>query len=245
MHLVQIGCHTGDDSAFSFIKDKENEIEQSLIIDALPSSVDICEKLYKENIKKENFEKINFLRRAIVADENLQEVDFFVTENEHQDDGQIGYTAFSSTDVNHLKSHGVKNIKKISIPSITLDKLFNDHSLSRIDRLFLDAEGLDAQILLSLDFEKFEIPFICYESSHTDGTFNIGEKGHRLFNKFKNNNYKVYTFFHSSSNEGYDHDQYDWNCWALKGGQQEYDDMVEYSGHKSKIESGFSKIVEI
>ena len=62
---------------------------------------------------------------------------------------------------------------------------------------------------------------------------------------FKENGYKIYTFLHYAGNYGYTQDQYDWNCWALKDGEEEYNDMTEYSGHKEKLELGHSKIVEI
>ena len=245
MHIVQIGCHVGNDSVFSLIEHKEEQIKKALIVDALPSSVDICKNFYKNKVKNETFEKLTFLKKAIVSRGEIKEVDFFVTRNEHDDDNQVGYTAFSSTNINHLRAHGVQNIKKISVTSTTLSALFNKHSMTRIDRLFLDAEGLDAEILLSLDFKKFDIPFICYESSHTDGAFQRGTNTYKLFDKFKENGYKIYTFLHYAGNYGYTQDQYDWNCWALKDGEEEYNDMTEYSGHKEKLELGHSKIVEI
>ena len=239
MHIVQVGCHIGNDPAFSLIKDKDNKIEKALIIDALPSSVDICKKFYKNELQNKTLEKITFLKKAIVSDDNINEIDFFVTRNEHDDDEQIKYTAFSSTDINHLKAHGVRDIKKISVNSITLPALFEKYSMRRIDRLFLDAEGLDAKILLSVDFKKFDIPFICYESSHTDGAFKSGTNNYNLFNKLIENKYKIYTFFHHKDN------QYDWNCWALKGHEKEYNDFIEYSGHKEKLKLGDSEILEI
>ena len=195
MHIIQIGCHTGDDTFFTFFQENQNEIKKCLIIDALSSSVDICEKYYKSKINNKNFEKITFLRKAIVSDPTIDHVDFFVTKNEHEDDGEIDFTAFSSTSENHLLSHGVKNVKKIEVPAITLTNLLEDFSLKNVDRLYLDAEGLDAKILLSMDFSAFDIPFVCFESSHTDGAFVQGDNGQRLHAKLKESGYDIFTFF--------------------------------------------------
>ena len=246
MHIIQIGCHTGNDPFFSFFQEHQNEIEKCVIADALSSSVDICENHYKSNISQENFKKITFLRKAIVSDPEVDHVDFFVTENEHEDDKEVHYTAFSSTSENHLLSHGVKNIKKLEVPSITLTNLLKDSSITKADRLYLDAEGLDAKILLSLDFSAFELPFVCFENSHTDGAFVQGDNGQRLYSKFKNNEYDVFTFLHKGGNYGYVSDQYDWNCWAIKKGQEALlEDVVRFSGHEAKVIAGHSNIVQL
>jgi|19_taG_2_1085344.scaffolds.fasta_scaffold60849_1 FkbM family methyltransferase len=223
MDIIQVGCHTGNDAVFAFAKSKQDKIKKLILIDALASSVDLCKKFYEKNLEQENFEKLIFVKKAIVDDDTIKEIDFFVTENEHEDDGQIGYTAFSSVDINHLNGHNVKNIKKISVPAVTLNEILKEHSLSRVDRLFLDAEGLDGKILLSLDLENIDIPFICFEGVHIDGTFRgmhqkVLEQGsisNRLFHKkLKPNGYEIFAVFLK------DDSQYDYNHWAIKSDQE-------------------------
>tara|TARA_R110002020_G_scaffold207564_3_gene413166 strand:- start:3602 stop:4339 length:738 start_codon:yes stop_codon:yes gene_type:complete len=232
MNIIQVGCHTGNDGVFSFAKANQDKIKKLILIDALASSVDLCEKFYAENLGEENLEKLVFIKKAIVGDSTIKEIDFFVTKNEHEDDAEVGYTAFSSVDIKHLNGHNVKNIKKISVPTVTLNDIFKEHSLSRVDRLFLDAEGLDGIILLSLDLENTDIPFICFEGAHIDGTFQgiqrkVFEQGsisNELFHKkLKPNGYEMFRVFLK------DDSQYDYNHWAIKSDKENLIGEIEES----------------
>jgi len=244
MRLVQVGCHTGNDPFFDYVKAKQDEIEKVVIIDALPSSVDICEESYRANIAPENLTKLTFIRAAVVANEDHEDtVDFFVPRNEHSGDAEVKYTAFSSTDRDHLTRHRVTDVKKISVPAFTLDEVFEQQRLGeKIDRLDLDAEGLDADILLALNLERFDIPFVCFENLHVEGGVS---KKDLLHQKFKDNGYRLVTLIHKANPKyGYNYDHFDWNTWALKD-MNLVAEIIEYAGHKIKFEEGFSSVVEL
>jgi len=246
MHTIQIGCHTGNDSFLDFFASKKEEIDKCLMVEALSSSLDLCKKLYSKKFDSETMDKISFINKAIVDKPDVESIDFFFPKGEHASDGDIHYTAFSSTDRNHLVSHGVKEIEKKEVPAITLTKLFEEFGLEKIDRLHLDAEGLDARILLSVDLSEIEIPFICFEAAHTDGAFKRGENCGKVHNHLTENGYNIYTFLHKGGQEGYDRNQLDWNLWAIKGDEKGLlKEIVEFAGHKSKVEEGHSIIINL
>ncbi len=246
MYTVQIGCHTGDDPFIDFFDEKKEDISKCLMIEALSSSLKLCEERYAKRFAPEHLDKISFINKAIVDNADINSIDFFFPEGEHEKDGEISYTAFSSTDKNHLLSHGIKNINKRSVEAVTLHQLFKDFSLDVVDRLYLDAEGLDAKILLSLDLSSVDIPFICFEATHTDGSFTRGDNCQQVYKHLKENGYKIFTFLHKGGQEGYDTDQLDWNWWALKDGDEYLQqEVVEFAGHKSKYDKGNSLWVEL
>jgi FkbM family methyltransferase len=246
MHTVQIGCHTGDDSFLDFFASEKEKIDKCLMVEALSSSLDLCKKLYSEKFDSEAMDKISFINKAIVDKPDVESIDFFFPKGEHAADGDVHYTAFSSTDRSHLVFHGITEIEKKEVPAITLSKLFEEFGLEKIDRLYLDAEGLDARILLSVDLAKVEIPFICFEAAHTDGAFKRGENCSRVVKHLTENGYHVYTFLHKGGQEGYPTDQLDWNLWAIKGDEKSLlNEIVEFAGHKSKAEKGDSIVIKL
>ena len=240
MHTIQIGPHTGDDPFVEFFSSKHEEIKKCLIVEALSSSLDICKNTYEKRFTKDKLNKISFINKAIVEDPTVDFIDFFCPKGEHENDGQIKYTAFSSTCKNHLISHGVKDIEKKEVPAITLSKLFKEQGFKKVDRLYLDAEGLDAKIILSLDLKEIDIPFICFEASHTDGAFTREETAVEVFKFLTDHNYGIYSFFHKIDN------QMDWNWWAIKDNDEELaKDIVEFGGHKTKVKSQDSILVQV
>jgi FkbM family methyltransferase len=60
------------------------------------------------------------------------------------------------------------------VPCLTLDSLIRRHKVQAIDLLQIDAEGLDADILLSIDFSHCKPRFIQYEDRHIERLFKQG-----------------------------------------------------------------------
>lgn len=59
-----------------------------------------------------------------------------------------------------------KDLQRIDIPAITLDKLFEKHGLAELDLLQIDAEGFDWQVLKTLDLQRFRPAIIQLETGH-------------------------------------------------------------------------------
>ena len=85
----------------------------------------------------------------------------------------------------------MKKIATISVPVMTIDELMEKHKLTEVDYLFIDAESMDCRILQSIDFKKYKIKNIQFESEHSDGTKKRGKKLDELVEYLKSNNYDV------------------------------------------------------
>ena len=64
-----------------------------------------------------------------------------------------------------------KEIKTISVQCMTFQDIIDKYQLDHVDVVQIDAEGHDAAILLSIDFEKIQPKIIIFEHNHM--TFEI------------------------------------------------------------------------
>ena len=78
--------------------------------------------------------------------------------------------------------------EKVSIKCITFDDLCSQNKVNKIDYLKLDTEGMDLDILRSIDFNKYDIRFIRAEHNGVKNR----EKETREF--LESNNYIVESF---------------------------------------------------
>jgi hypothetical protein len=65
---------------------------------------------------------------------------------------------------------------------MTFNNIMEKYSLINLDYLFIDTEGLDTYIINSIDFKKYNIKNISFESKHTDGPFITGENANQIIN---------------------------------------------------------------
>lgn len=176
MNVIQIGCNNCDDHVFDFVSKNQNSINQFIIIDALPECVKIAKEKY--SFLKEKLVAINC---AISNKNGICE--FFYPQNDE-------ISAHASMLEGHLRSHGHKTLKCFCVPCLSLNCLLESFGNS-IDRLYIDIEGLDATVLLGLDFIKNKIKYIEYEFTHSDGAFRAGDKHNNLMKLFADNGYQL------------------------------------------------------
>ena len=62
----------------------------------------------------------------------------------------------------------------MEIKCLTFSEVLNKYSIKMIDKLIIDVEGSEFEILNSIDFDKIEIKKIIFEFKHFDGTFKEG-----------------------------------------------------------------------
>jgi FkbM family methyltransferase len=72
------------------------------------------------------------------------------------------WTGVSSVDEENVKLWKVP-YKKIEVPTITLNKLLDDHGVKKIDFLSLDIEGAQLLALRGFDIERFRPDLVCVE----------------------------------------------------------------------------------
>ena len=79
----------------------------------------------------------------------------------------------------------------INIETLTFDKLIKKYSISKIEKLQIDVEGAEYEILDSINYKEIFINKILFESKHFDGTFNEGKKLDLIKKKLVVNNYDL------------------------------------------------------
>ena len=105
----------------------------------------------------------------------------------------------ASINKNHVQKHYGDNceIEKFIIPVKQLEKFINEITTEEIDLLALDIEGIDAEILLDINFNNLKLKYLSFEHLH------LGEYKENVLNHLKNNNYEFV-------GSGVDHNGYDY-----------------------------------
>ena len=206
LNIVQVGSSVGGDAASDFFKHYEESVGLGVLIDASPESVKACESYYTKNSPPSLHEdRLIYSNYAIVTDPSISEIELFRPEGDPT-------SGFNSVFKSHVDAHRAGHNKEavaISVPATTLKKVFDQYNLSRVDRLYLDAEGMDADILLSLDLSSMTIPYIAFEHGHTDGAFSKNTKWKNLLKFFDVHDYQPFLVF--------THDlQFDYSAWAIR-----------------------------
>lgn len=174
-NIIQIGCNTGDDHVFNFVKTNTEHISEIILIDANNNCYEKIKELYS-NISV----KYEFLNFAIVVEDNLNEINLYK--------GAYEWCAHASLKKQHLieHKHPLDKIFELKVPAKNINSFFEERGFSTVDYLFIDVEGMDLDIVNSIDFNKFKINYLQFEYSHSDGTHsNGGEKLTNFLNKVK------------------------------------------------------------
>ena len=122
----------------------------------------------KLNIKKlrkcwKNYPKTKILNLAI--DENYldkKKETLYYTEQDRP------HYQVCSMDINHVKKHYPRSIiKKISVKVIKINRFFEKYVKKKcINFLSLDLEGIDYEIVMSINFKKYDIKNLSIEHLH-------------------------------------------------------------------------------
>lgn len=103
----------------------------------------------------------------------------------HQDSVRLFYTEEDGPEDNANKSYQVASIipshivkhhydprlfKSVVVPAMTLNEYFASHSLTDIDYLFLDIEGIDFEVLRTIDFSTYTIRHLQIEHLHLNSS---------------------------------------------------------------------------
>lgn len=180
MKVVQIGSNKGNDSLSNCLLSKYDELEFGLFVEAIPFHINDLKKCYSKfkNIIVENI----VIKTPDYQDDRIK---FYLHTND------APYYGISSTNREHILQHerdvphlqGGK-ILEFELNCISLDDLFQKYKIIDLDWLVLDAEGLDAKILLSLDWKRYNIKRVEFEYLH------LKEDEQNILNLFKSLGYK-------------------------------------------------------
>ena len=134
-----------------------------------------------------------------IFSENKTERFYFVKEDSIPKLGKHWASGIGSFSKQHILNHKSKrfkveesDIETIEINFINFETLINKYEIKSIDKLQIDVEGAEFDILNSIDFNKIIVKNILFESKHFDGTFTEGKKLKIIKEKLILNGYKLF-----------------------------------------------------
>ena len=186
--LVVLGAHIG-----IHIKDEISKIKDSsiLLVEPVPHNVIAI----NENLKE--FKNIHLEPVAVASVRETKDF-FFVKATSINKLKKHWASGIGSFNKNHLLNHRTKrflieedDIDKIPIKTVKFEDLIEKYSITEIDKILIDIEGYEYEILRDMDLKKVRINSILFEYKHFDGYQKTGEKLEEILKKFEENNYKT------------------------------------------------------
>ena len=186
--LVVLGAHIG-----IHIKDEISKIKDSsiLLVEPVPHNISAI----NENLKE--FKNIHLEPVAVASVRETKDF-FFVKATSINKLKKHWASGIGSFNKNHLLNHRTKrflieedDIDKIPIKTVKFEDLVKKYSITEIDKILIDIEGYEYEILKDMDLKKVRINSILFEYKHFDGYQKTGEKLEEILKKFEENNYKT------------------------------------------------------
>ena len=186
--LVVLGAHIG-----IHIKDEISKIKDSsiLLVEPVPHNISAI----KENLKE--FKNVHLEPVAVASVRETKDF-FFVKATSINKLKKHWASGIGSFNKNHLLNHRTKrflieedDIDKIPIKTVKFEDLIDKYSITEIDKILIDIEGYEYEILRDMDLKKVRINSILFEYKHFDGYQKTGEKLEEILKKFEENNYRT------------------------------------------------------
>jgi FkbM family methyltransferase len=161
MIIVQIGTNDGNDHVFDFVKNVD--CYRIILIDANPRCT---EKVSDRYVGIPNVEFYNMAIVPYVVTEPTTVKLLVPTADET--------SAHASLQEEHMSKHGHTSLDSIEVNALDFHGMLGTLKIDKIDRLYIDVEGLDIDIINSIDFKNICIPYVMFEYIHSDGTLSWG-----------------------------------------------------------------------
>ena len=72
----------------------------------------------------------------------------------------------ASLSLEHVRAHSGDEICQVQVTGARLEEVLAKHGMARVDCLFLDVEGAEAEILMKMDFDLAGASIISFENAH-------------------------------------------------------------------------------
>ena len=186
--LVVIGAHIG----IHIKNEVENfKKEKILLVEPVPHNV--------EAIKKNLIEYKDIIIEQLTVGNKKELRDFYFVKEESVSKLKKHWASgIGSFNKDHIINHKSKrfqlkeeDIEKMSITCVRFEDLINKYAINSIEKLLIDVEGSEYQILKDIDLNKVNIKKIIFEYKHFDGYFKQGAKLSEISDKLEKNNYKI------------------------------------------------------
>lgn len=184
--LIQIGSNVGQDS-FQSVCEGLKEESKILLIEANELLIPHLKENYKD---LEKIHHIEYLNIAITPFDNCEYIDLYYNP------GQDGLSSLINRNTHRL-------LNTVKVSSKTVNKILEEKNIEYVDELHMDLEGLDYEILLSLDLEKYHFSLITcevwpYTNDDLNESFRTGPVlMDEILNKFQD--YNISEIFFSNS----------------------------------------------
>lgn len=143
--------------------------------------------------KLSKFRKNDTVVNAGIGLTDQAAADFYLFPNQYN-----GLSTFSKEEAEHWAHTGMKGLGKVSyekviqMPLLAVNDILQKYFTDRAPHILsLDVEGLDLQILQSLDFNRWQPAMICVETLQYDSQQN-GFKNNSIISFMQEKNYAVY-----------------------------------------------------
>ena len=158
--LVQIGTNNGNDHVRDLCK--KNSFNKIILVEPFEIHNDKI-KLNYANI--DNF----FIENVAITNDSDKIKKLYFSEMDGPSRNAIcSYQVTSIIPSHIMKFYNKSVVSEIQVNSMRINELFLKHNLLEIEYLFLDAEGLDFEILKDIDFDSFNIKNLQIEHLHID-----------------------------------------------------------------------------
>ena len=161
MILVQIGTNNGNDHVLQLCK--QVRFDKILLVE--PMSIHNS-SIYRNYSGVSNYTLDNI---AIVPTPRPF-VDIYYTENDGPSNHPNKSYEVASIKPEHLIKHNYTytSLRTIRVPALTINEYLANSNIVKLDYLFLDIEGIDFEVLESIDFGRFDIKHLQIEHLHLD-----------------------------------------------------------------------------
>jgi FkbM family methyltransferase len=182
--FIQIGAGAGDldkrascrDGFTEFIKKLPREqIKKIILVEPNPVNIPLLKECWKDYPEATVYD-IGIVPNAYP--ENTIEFYYSPLDGPH--------FQVASIIKSHVQKHYGHNceLKTFIVPVKKLQDFINEVTTEQIELLSLDIEGIDAEILLDIDFNHLKMKYLSFEHLH------LGEKKDIVLKHIENNNYK-------------------------------------------------------
>lgn len=164
LSIVQIGANKCNDLLFEYISNNYDNIDLGVFVEPNPEHLVDIKNCYK------NYNNIYIENVAIKSPNQQGEV---LTLYYHTEDPNYEIATLNKEHIEKcanweggspLKDCG--EIKEIQVQCSTLENLFNAYLINELDWLYIDIEGMEAEVLLTFDWSKYKIKRIEFEYLH-------------------------------------------------------------------------------
>ena len=181
--FIQVGAGAGDldkrancrDGFTEFIKKLPRErIKKIILVEPNPLNIPLLKECWK------NYPESTIYEIGIIP-KKYQEttIDLYYCPDD------APHYQVASINKNHIYKHYGNNCKleNFTIPVKHLDNFISEVTSEEIELLALDIEGIDAEIILDIDFNNLNLKYLSFEHLHLDGN------KENVKNHLNNNNY--------------------------------------------------------